>query len=129
MKSEMTYIQWHTIEEMVDVIAKQVRDSEKEYAYIAGVVRGGLVPAVMLSHKLDLPMVAINPNDEVSQHHEVLIVDEIYDTGKTMRTLMENNPRADFAVLFHNTDLAPLKYFAVKRKLDDWIVFPWEKAQ
>jgi len=127
MKAELTYVPWSVIDEMVDDIAKQVRDSEKEYAYIAGVARGGLIPAVMLSHRLDLPMVAINPNDEVSQHHEVLIIDEIYDTGKTMRKLMENNPRADFAVLYHNIDLAPLKYFAVKRKLDDWIIFPWEK--
>ena len=126
-KPGLTYAGWDDIEQMVDHLAEKIQASSKQYEVIAGVTRGGLIPAVMLSHKLNLPMIAIAPTDIVENDHVTLIVDEIYDTGKTVEKIRFWNPRSDIAVLFHNEGLPELEHYVIKRKLDDWIVFPWEK--
>ena len=44
---------------------------------VTGIARGGLIPAVMVSHKLDLPYVdAVGPN--------TLVIDDIADSGVTL---------------------------------------------
>jgi len=125
-KPGLTYVDWQDVEVMVYDLVRQIMRSGKQYEVIAGVTRGGLVPAVMLSHMLKLPMIAIAPTDLVEHDHATLIVDEIYDTGKTISKIKSLNPRADIAVLFHNEGLPELNYYVIKRQLNDWIVFPWE---
>ena len=69
--------------------------------FIIGILRGGVIPAVYLSHWVDVPMMAIewsnrdnavgqNIDDSeiikrVSQGQKVLVVDDICDTGVTFR--------------------------------------------
>lgn len=125
-KSGLTYISWDDIETMVTSLAHTIKASGRTFSCIAGVSRGGLVPAVMLSHKLKLPMIPITPNDMVENDHETIIIDEIYDTGKTIEKVKLFNPRASYAVLFHNIHLPELDFYCIKRDLVDWIVFPWE---
>jgi hypoxanthine phosphoribosyltransferase len=127
MKQLLEHVTWEQVDDMVTYLARAIEVSGKQYAYIAGVERGGLVPAVMLSHKLGLPMCAIAPDEKVKDKTNVLIVDEIYDTGETIRKLKLANPHADFAVLYHNDGLPELSFYAVKRDLVEWIIFPWEK--
>jgi hypoxanthine phosphoribosyltransferase len=127
MKNLIQHVSWEEVDDMVNYLARTIEVSGKQYAYIAGVERGGLVPAVMLSHRLDIPMCAIAPDEKVEDKTNVLIVDEIYDTGETIRKLKLNNPHADFAVLFHNEGLPAINFYAVKKDLVQWIVFPWEK--
>ena len=127
MKNLIQHVTWEEVDDMVNYLARAIEVSGKSYAYIAGVERGGLVPAVMLSHRLDLSMCAIAPDEKVQDKTNVLIVDEIYDTGETIRKLKVNNPHADFAVLFHNDGLPAIDFYAVKKDLVQWIVFPWEK--
>lgn len=124
-KPGLTYVDWRDVEVMVYDLVRLIMRSGKQYKVIAGVTRGGLVPAVMLSHMLKLPMIAMEPTEHV-RHDDVLIVDEIYDTGKTIEKIKSLNPKADIAVLFHNEGLPELDYYVVKRQLNDWIVFPWE---
>lgn len=109
---------------------------------IVGVSRGGLLPAVHLSHALDIPMVPIqwqtrdgakkelNREIEVAirQKKTVVFVDDINDTGKTFTELKAEYKGGLFAALVERlgttfeTDARSLRF-------DDqrWIVFPWEK--
>lgn len=128
-KSGLVYVEWDDVEKMVDHLAKLITNSGRAFSCVAGVSRGGLIPAVMLSHKLNLPMVSITANDMVENDHEAIIVDEIYDTGSTIKKLKLSNPRAAYAVLFHNANLPELDFYCVKRDLVDWIVFPWEEKK
>jgi len=128
-KKNKTFISWSEINELLDVIQKQIKDSGEKFEMIAGVTRGGLVPAVMLSHRLDLPMMAITTEDAIlpiSLAKKTLIVDEIYDTGKTIKSLKQVNPMTQFAVLYHNVGLDQLEFYGKKMRLDNWLVFPWE---
>jgi len=56
----------------------------------------------------------------------VLIVDEIYDTGATINLIKQHHPNTDFAVLYHNLNLPRLNYYGHIKRLDHWLVFPWE---
>jgi hypoxanthine phosphoribosyltransferase len=130
MKKEKVFIDWSTIEFLVDQLTTQIRKSGKQYDAVVGVLRGGLVPAVMLSHRLDLPLYVVRPDSDLwDEDNHYLIVDEIYDTGKTIDQLKTKHPNADFAVLYHNSNLPPLDFYATKQLLNKWLVFPWEKQE
>jgi hypoxanthine phosphoribosyltransferase len=128
-KKNKTFISWSEIDKLLDDIERQIKDSGEKFEMIAGVTRGGLVPAVMLSHRLELPMMAITTEDAIlpiSLAKKTLIVDEIYDTGKTIKGLKQVNPLTQFAVLYHNVGLDQLEFYGKKMRLDNWLVFPWE---
>jgi hypoxanthine phosphoribosyltransferase len=116
---------------------------------ILGLNRGGCIPAIYLSHKLDVPHHVLNVSlrdhaDTPDLHtlekvyawqKRVLIVDDINDTGATFNYIMNNfgkPERLKFAVILHNT-VSTYKDIDYKgyeiNKLEDprWIVFPWEQ--
>lgn len=74
--------------------------------YIVGISRGGLLPAVMISHYLDIPMkplqVSLRDNQECVSDlgmaedafngKNILIVDDINDQGTTLNWIMNDWP-------------------------------------
>lgn len=137
-------------------IAKQIQESGFAPDYLVGVVRGGSVPAVYLSHKLKIPvvMVAWNTRDNTEFGTEsvtwipedllagkrVLIVDDIVDGGQTIKELLEDwqksvlepipHENIRIAAMWYNTaqDVAVDFYHkTIDRDSDSrWIVFDWE---
>ena len=87
-------------------ITKQIEESDFLPDLIVGIVRGGGVPAVYLSHRLKVPvqMVHWNTRDDTEWGNEhnawvpeeiqgglkVLIVDDIVDGGDTIKELLED---------------------------------------
>ena len=121
---EKFYVTWEEIDELVNLLAKQIIQSGYQIKYIFGLQRGGLIPAVLLSHKLGIPMTQ-DPNMQ-----NTLIVDDICDSGETFKELFLKYPKTKFACLhfkphtsIFNPDFSANKFF-----LDDWIVYPWEKV-
>ena len=47
---------WHNVDKAIQSIAMQMYESEWRPDYIVGITRGGLVPAVILSHMTNIPM-------------------------------------------------------------------------
>jgi hypoxanthine phosphoribosyltransferase len=119
-------LDWDDIDFYVNNLYNFILGSKKEYELIAGVTRGGLIPAVMLSHKLDIPIIAIDPNDILDTGIKTLVVDEIYDTGLTIKHLLSRNPAIDVAVIVSKDKHAPVNYVGSYIDIEDWIVFPWE---
>ena len=121
---EKFYVTWDEIEELVDLLCLQIAKSGIQITDIYGLQRGGLIPAVMLSHKLGIPM-TINSISKTT-----LIVDDICDSGETFRELFKIHPKSKFACLhfkphtshFH-PDFSANKFFS-----DAWIVYPWERV-
>ena len=84
---------------------------------IYAVPRGGLVPAVYLSHRLGIPLV-FSPD----RPGDTLVVDDILDTGATYRRL--SGAAAYYAVLLARKALPKVIY---GRMYDGpWVEFPWE---
>jgi len=112
------YYKWQDLEKDMTKLAKQIDDTQIAFKNIFPVARGGLVPSVMLSHKLDIPIVL----DKKYISKYTLIVDEVVATGKTLHHLKKFN-----VVCIHwkpKTASFEPKFYA--RKTSEWIVYPWE---
>lgn len=103
---------------------------------VFGITRGGLVPGIYISHALGIPFIAINDltQDLRCEFKNVLIVDEINDSGKTLSELSRNMNRelnVRYAVLIENTaSCFTTDYFGTtynKFEEPEWFVFPWEQ--
>jgi hypoxanthine phosphoribosyltransferase len=136
---EMTY-------QDVDNIAENIVRSGWIPEIIVGVQRGGLIPAVMLSHKLNIQMKVVpwSTRDGVERNipfnvqiaHDyakkrMLVIDDIIDSGKTVRDLMISLPNARFAALVWNIrEISATPWYfgrTLDREIDkEWVNFFWE---
>ena len=111
-----------------EIIAHRVRVAGKPYKFIFGFPRGGLVPAVILSHLLDTPLITDLVGKDAS---EVLFVDDICDTGQTIIDF-ENKIKGeiDVATLILSSRAGYLpKIYSRTSSPNEWIVFPWETLE
>jgi len=109
---------------------------------IVGITRGGLLPALHLSHGLNIPMTVIQwqtrdsnikevkPNivEALKEKKTVVFVDDINDTGKTFKGIKNSYQGGKYVSLVERTSTI-FKTDAKSLRFDDtrWIVFPWEK--
>ncbi len=111
---------WQYIEKAVNDLYLKI-DKDK-YVGIYGIPRGGLILAVMLSHKLNLPILT----HENFMNSKILIVDDVSDSGNTIREhakLYKND-----VVTIHCKSCSTLKptYYYEDIDENEWIVYPWE---
>ena len=114
---------WAEFDEAVDSLARRIH--KEAYDQIYGVPRGGLVLAVALSHRLDIPL-ALSVPIELKKRQRTLIVDEISDTGQTLRYLCGKDA---ICAVIHLKELAtwvPCTWVQMVEK-NVWIEYPWEK--
>ena len=120
--------------------------------FIIGIGRGGLTPAVFLSHAAGLPMLSVDFSSQVKDFADeplvklaartragerLLFLDDINDSGRTITHLRRALAAADavpgsvrFATLIDNVSSAERVDYRA-RTIDravtkDWFVFPWE---
>ena len=114
------FVTWNVIDEAVTDIAFHLKQTNKDFKGVYGIPRGGLILAVMLSHKLDLPL--IMSKDELDESS--IIIDDIADTGKTLLDFTEYE---SYVVTIHEHEQSLIKPdYSVLDKGDKWIVYPWE---
>jgi len=102
------------------LIHKLFRDKRiKKIKTIYGIPRGGLPIAVHLSHIMKWSF-ATNPFDEL--YENILIVDDIADTGLTLK---KYGNLYLTATLFYKARSSVKPDFYVE-ETTKWIVFPWE---
>tara|TARA_R100001377_G_scaffold85274_1_gene71176 strand:- start:2830 stop:3243 length:414 start_codon:yes stop_codon:yes gene_type:complete len=122
------FISWDEYDGYIDSIANWVSASNLNLVGIYGLPRGGLPMAVSLSHKLGLPLL-LDYYDrriikDVSNVNKVLVVDDIADTGETLKKFSPlHNVICTFH--YHKQSIVTPDYW-VHEKGDDWIVYPWE---
>ena len=110
------YLSWDDIQTLVDQLCEWIDKSELPITSVTGIERGGLIPAVMISHKLNLPYVH-------SVHPNTLVIDDICDTGETLNLILE----APTAVLHYKPTATHKPTFYGQEVGDEWIVYPWER--
>ena len=83
-----------------------------------------MIPGVMLSHILNIPYTS---HPELFNPSEVLIVDDICDSGKTLQRYKEYQT----AVLHHKPHTANCTpdIYAVLHNSNAWIIYPWEHPE
>lgn len=121
---EKVFYSWSDVQHFVDALEKDVED--KEFVGVYGIPRGGLVLAVLISHKLSIPL--LNAPCE-----NCIIVDDICDTGESLLHYVNNSsgshkPSYYIATMVKKENsLGIIPDFSLFEKGDNWVVFPWEK--
>ena len=136
----------------VRALAVQLAEDDWKPHFIIGIGRGGLSPAVYLSHATGMQMLSVDYSSQVKDFADeplaklarrtqagerLLFLDDINDSGRTIGHLREVLNAAGavpgsirFATLIDNLGSAErVEYCA--RTIDrtvtkDWFVFPWE---
>lgn len=117
---------WKEFDKDCQQIVKWIKEKKLKFRNVYGIPRGGLILAVRLSHLLDIPL-AIH---RTSIHSTTLIVDDISDTGKTLKELFESNnnfKNNKVATIFYKKDSVFKPDYYLRIKKDKWIHYPWEK--
>ena len=112
-------VSWWDMVDLIKDLAEKIPFEVPLADSIYGIPRGGMIPAVWLSHETGLPLVqTIGKN--------TLVVDDMTDSGVTM----EKMPGHWTAVLFHkpHTSCFTPNVYSKLHEGDEWLVFPWEKS-
>jgi hypoxanthine phosphoribosyltransferase len=147
-----TSITQDDFEAAIRALAAQLAADDWTPAFIIGVGRGGLVPAVFLSHASGLPMLSVDYSSQVKDFSDeplvklaartrggerLLFLDDINDSGRTITHLRTALAAAGavpgtirFATLIDNISSAERVDYRHRtidrRETKDWFVFPWE---
>ena len=146
-------LSWPEIQVLVGRLAEQL---PRDFDALLIITRGGLVPGGLLSEELDIRNVLVAavqfytgigqtldhpiffqfPADTILYGKRILVVDDIWDSGRTAVAVRERVREAGgeptLAVLQYKPrrsrypDQRP-EYYA--EETDDWIVYPWEMEE
>lgn len=118
------------------------------FSAIVAVTRGGLVPAAVIARELGIRVVETvcvasyheeTERDEVQvlkpltetimarPSSDVLIIDDLVDTGATAKAVRDMLPKAHFATVYAKPQGLPMvDTFVTEVSQDTWIFFPWD---
>lgn len=147
-KATLAHPSWYQIDKGAAYLSLKVtQDDHFKPKAIIGLARGGLVPAVIMSHLLQVKMFPISysskqGNGEYKEYENVLptfpitwdllIVDDICDTGYTMREVdhvyRDSGHVVRTATLYYKDGavITPDYVWQSIPKDANWIEFPWE---
>jgi hypoxanthine phosphoribosyltransferase len=121
---EKIYLSWDDVNTAADSLAHQIKKSDTTIEAITGLPRGGLIPAVLLSHKLGLPYVELLSN-ESEKYDSILVVDDICDSGETLKEYYQFFPTA--TIHYKQSAIVKPDFYYSLTPEDKWIVYPWEQ--
>jgi hypoxanthine phosphoribosyltransferase len=134
-------LDWDDIENLVKKTVLKIKKNNKKYDLIIGIKKGGIIPAILISRELDIKDIEfiIIRKDKIFKINKfykgikyLLIIDEIYDTGKTFSIVNEYFKRFeleyDYACLVSRYRIPDNNKIVIGKVLNHkkWIIFPWE---
>ena len=134
-------VSWEQLHRDAKALAWRLTE-QGPWAGIVAITRGGLVPAAIVARELEVRLVdtiCISSYDHQSQGklnvlksiegdgENMLIVDDLVDTGKTAKMVREMLPKAHLATVYAKPAGRPLvDTFITEVSQDTWIHFPWD---
>ena len=121
--TEKVFMSWNWVDLQIEVLANKIGSNSK-FTVVTGIPRGGLIPAVMLSHKLGIKYMPYR--EAIKALKPVLVVDDIADTGYTLTELGTRGFSTATLCFRYSTQYTP-QYYGEEITDDRWLVFPWEE--
>ena len=121
------HLSWSEYDKQIRSLALKIRESQEVFKAIVVIPRGGLVIASHLSNLLDVK--EIHYSGYCVQPYNILIVDDVSDTGKTLDGFLRFRPRGcPFkTATLHRKDHTTFEPDFVVKTINEWIVYPWEE--
>jgi len=130
----------------INHIVDDIKADKFKFDYIIGIARGGLIPATVLAYRFKKPILLIewsnrdsgikNISDEVYQiiqNHRILLVDDILDSGLTVKELSKYISNFKTAALVYNMKQdthCDYYHIAIDRDVTkDWVIFWWDTEE
>ncbi len=142
-------LSWDEIQSLVDQISDRLKP---DYDAILVITRGGMIPACLISQRRnwrnilvaavqfytgigqtrEIPTFLQFPSDPLVAGKHLLVVDDIWDSGRTIAAVKQRLDTAganyEVAVLHYKPGSSKVPgqpdYYAAET--DQWIVYPWE---
>lgn len=153
--NDKLYIYWDHCKDACKTFCDKIKQQNIKIDNIVAITRGGLIPATIISHilgirdiqyitmqtysnegiKFDTPKLKEEDKQKLKDLKNVLIVDDIADSGETMLTLSNELPEAILFALIVKPKAKELLNNKIECeypydiKQGDWIVFPWEPQE
>ncbi|MCK9439494.1 MAG: hypothetical protein WC188_03915 [Candidatus Caldatribacteriota bacterium] len=110
-----------------DIIKLAKMINNEKFNGVCGIPRGGSVVETYISHLCNLPVInLITIHCYFKKYSDnVLIVDDIIDTGKTLKDFSDYGYKIA-SVYYKPRSIIKPEYFTKQVKNSDWIIFPWE---
>ena len=142
--AKMFPVSWQELHRDAKALAWRLHGM-RQWRAIVAITRGGLVPAAIVARELDLRIidtVSVKSYDHQSigstqilkptviggqDNAELLIIDDLVDTGATAKVVRDLLPLAHFATVYAKPQGVPLiDTFVTEVSQDTWIYFPWD---
>lgn len=138
-------LSWNQFEDDTHQLCDKLLACDKKWNAIVAIARGGLVPATILSHRLSihwLDTICINSYDDdtfsqknlevlkelKNDSQNILVVDDLVDTGDTFRLVRQMLPNAHFSCVYAKpAGISSTDVYSLEVPTDTWLVFPWEE--
>lgn len=138
-------ITWEQLHRDCRALAWRLADL-RSWKKIIAIARGGLIPAAIIARELNIrymDTVCVSSYNlreqgelqilkqveafEEESSEEILLIDDLVDTGKTASLVRKMFPGAYFATVYAKPDGRPLvDSFITEVSQDTWILFPWD---
>ncbi|PTB85470.1 xanthine phosphoribosyltransferase [Pseudidiomarina aestuarii] len=138
------FVSWEELHRATKELARRQLPAEQWRGIIA-VSRGGLVPAAILARELNVRIVdsvCVSSYDHQAQRDDVslikdvsattdgegfLVVDDLVDTGNTLKFLRQRLPRAKFVTVYAKpAGMELVDDYVADLEQETWIHFPWD---
>ncbi len=154
MKQNIKILRWNNIERLISKCLKKLPDTK--FDFIVTIARGGLIPSVIISHKLGIrdiliidiqrtlnddinafkisPLINVGHNFSKIKGKKILLVDDIIGSGETLKTaiffLEKYDPQKieTVCLVFNKNNYKEGNPLPeyIGMTVNLWVVFPWE---
>ena len=136
-------VSWEELHRNSKALAWRLSEMQP-YKGIIAVTRGGLVPAAIVARELDIRLIdtvcvlsynqktkgevnVLKESTIANNGQDWLIVDDLVDTGETIKALRPQLPNAHYATVYAKPNgRDQVDTFITEVSQDTWIYFPWD---
>lgn len=119
---KITQVTYKQVIADAESLAFKIVDNKEKYKAVHPIPSGGIAIGTVISQMLSLPMISVEEYKQYEKKHEILVVDDLVDSGRTLERYLES----DCAVLYKKPHSPKPKYY-LKDIGSNWVIFPHEK--